>query len=101
MKNINFYYILTGILIKGIRMKIFTILLVLVSMLFGAVDINSANQEKLSSLSGIGLKKADAIIEYRKINCFNNIYELVEVKGIGSKTVEKNRDNLTVGKCKN
>lgn len=81
-------------------MKILTMFVFGVSLLFGAVDINNADQEELSSLNGVGIKKADAIIKYRKNHCFDSVDELIEVKGIGSKTVEKNRDNLTVGKCK-
>ncbi len=33
--------------------------------------------------------------------CFKSIDELAKVKGIGKKTVEKNRDNLTLGQCPN
>ena len=81
-------------------MKILAIIVLGVSILFGAVDINTANQKELSSLNGIGVKKADAIIEYRSSNCFKNVDELSHVKGIGNKTVEKNRDNLTISECK-
>ncbi len=81
-------------------MKILTMLLLGVTLMFGAVDINTAGKKELISLSGIGAKKADAIIEYRDANCFKSIDELAKVKGIGKKTVEKNRDNLTAGACK-
>ena len=82
-------------------MKILAMILVAVSVLFGAVDINTANQKELSSLSGIGAKKANAIIAYRGAKCFSNIDELSHVKGIGIKTVEKNRENLSASECKN
>ncbi|QOY52704.1 ComEA family DNA-binding protein [Candidatus Sulfurimonas baltica] len=81
-------------------MKILAMIFLGASLLFGAVDINSANQKELSSINGIGAKKADAIIEYRTANCFKNIDELVNIKGIGLKTVEKNRANLTASECK-
>ena len=81
-------------------MKFLTMLLLGVTLIFGAVDINTAGKKELVSLSGIGAKKADSIIEYRKANCFNTIKELAKVKGIGNKTVEKNKDNLTVSACK-
>ncbi|MCF6339832.1 MAG: helix-hairpin-helix domain-containing protein [Sulfurimonas sp.] len=81
-------------------MKILAMMIIGVSLLFGVVDINTANQKELSGLNGIGAKKADVIIEYRSTNCFKNIDELANVKGIGSKTVEKNRDNLSASKCK-
>ena len=81
-------------------MKILTMLLLGVTLMFGAVDINTAGKKELVSLSGIGAKKAEAIMEYRKANCFKSIDELAKVKGIGKKTVEKNKDNLTAGACK-
>ena len=81
-------------------MKILTMILLGITLMFGAVDINTADKKELISLSGIGAKKADAIIEYRDANCFKSVDELVKVIGIGKKTVEKNRDNLTTSECK-
>jgi len=70
------------------------------SFLFGAVDINTASKKELSGLNGIGDTKADAIIAYRDANCFKSVQELAKVKGIGSKTVEKNMSNLSASPCK-
>ena len=75
-------------------------MLLAMSWLFAAVDINSASVKELSSLHGIGVKKAKAIVEYRKKHCFKSVMELTKVKGIGNKTVQKNKDNLKVGSCK-
>ena len=71
-----------------------------VSLLFGAVDINTASKSELMSLNGIGEKKADAIMKHRKGNCFKSVDGLIKVKGIGNKFMEKNRKNLEAGKCK-
>lgn len=62
------------------------------------VNINTANAELISnSLKGIGLKKATAIVEYRKTyGPFQNIDELSSVSGIGEKTVQKNSDLIAV-----
>ena len=81
-------------------MKFLVILALGMSLLFGAVDINTASEKELSALSGIGAKKAVDIVEYRKGKCFSSVDELEKVKGIGKKTVEKNRSNLTASKCK-
>lgn len=70
-----------------------------ISLLFGAVDINTADVKELSELNGVGAKKADSIIKYRDANCFKSVDELVKVKGIGKKILEKNKDNLTASKC--
>jgi len=81
-------------------MKILTMVLLGVSLLLGAVDINSASKKELSSLNGIGVKKAELIIAYRDANCFKNIDELILVKGIGKKIIDKNRDNLSANNCR-
>lgn len=63
------------------------------------VDLNSASAEQIAeSLNGIGLSKAQKIVEYREANGpFMHIDELVNVKGIGLRTVDKNRDLILLG----
>lgn len=63
----------------------------------GPVNINTANKELLMTLSGIGEVRAEAIIDYRVYyGKFKSVDELLEVEGIGEKTLEKIRDRLTV-----
>jgi len=81
-------------------MRLFLTLIATIGLLSASIDLNSASKKELTSLKGIGAKKAEAIIEYRKSQCFKSVDELINVKGIGKKTIEKNRDNLTVGECK-
>ncbi|EQB34616.1 hypothetical protein M947_10490 [Sulfurimonas hongkongensis] len=81
-------------------MKILAMVILGFSMLFAAVDINIANKDELTTLKGIGASKAEMIVKHRKTKCFKNVDELIEVKGIGEKTIEKNRKNLTASKCK-
>jgi competence protein ComEA len=63
------------------------------------VDINTADAATISnSLKGVGMSKAEAIIEYRKKHGpFKNADELSLVKGIGERTVEINRADIQVG----
>lgn len=63
------------------------------------VDINTADAAAISkSLKGIGMSKAEAIVEYRKKHGpFKNADELSLVKGIGDRTVEINRADIQVG----
>ena len=61
------------------------------------VNINRASEGELVSLNGIGSSNAQAIILYRKMfGNFKTVDELAKVKGIGAKTVEKNRGRLSV-----
>jgi competence protein ComEA len=64
----------------------------------GKVNLNAADAATLKrELNGIGEVKAKAIVEYREANGpFASVDELLEVKGIGQATLEKNRDKLSV-----
>lgn len=64
----------------------------------GSIDINTASVEQLAEgLIGVGESKAEAIIAYRESNGpFEHIDELVNVRGIGLATVDRNRDRLTL-----
>ena len=84
---------------KGGFMKYLVLVMMAVSFVFGSVDINSASVQELSTLKGIGTKKAEAIVKYRKIHCFKKVDEIVNVKGIGQKLFAKNKKNLEAGSC--
>lgn len=80
--------------------KLFLALLASLSFSFAlaAVDLNTATVEQLSTLKGIKAKKATAIVEYRQKNgAFKSVDDLKNVPGFGQKTVDKLRDELTVG----
>ena len=73
------------------------IFIFIASVALAKVNINTASKEELLKLKGIGPKKAEAIIKRRDKKPFKNINELIEIKGIGEKFLEKNKDNLCVG----
>jgi competence protein ComEA len=64
------------------------------------VNINKADAAALAhNLNGIGETKAQKIVEYREQHGnFNSVDELANVPGIGAKTVEKNRDSMSLEK---
>ena len=61
---------------------------------FHPVNVNTADAEEIADgLKGIGQSKAEAIVEYRKNNGpFKSQEDLLNVRGFGEKTLEKNRD---------
>jgi competence protein ComEA len=61
------------------------------------VNINTATKEELTTIKGIGDKRAQEIIDYRKKNGdFKSIDELEKVPGIGPGTMKQIRSQVTV-----
>jgi len=61
------------------------------------INLNTASAAELETLNGVGAAKAEAIVAYRSEHGgFKSVDELANVKGIGDKTVSKNRDQMTV-----
>ena len=63
------------------------------------VDINTADAQTIDRvLVNIGPSKAEAIVAHREANGpYKSLEQLAKVKGIGLKTVEKNRDRIQLG----
>lgn len=77
--------------------KLFFILMLFsFNALAAPVNINTADAKTISeSLDGIGMKKAEAIVSYRKEHGpFKTSEDLSKVKGIGEKTVAKNKGDI-------
>lgn len=67
------------------------------SQVVGKININTASASQLDLLPGIGATYAGRIIEYRNSHGgFKSIEEIKNVKGIGDKTFEKLRDQITI-----
>ena len=63
----------------------------------GSVDLNSATQEQLDTLPGIGPVTAAAIIAWRDANGrFSSVDQLGDVEGIGPARLDKLRDRVHV-----
>ena len=62
----------------------------------GTVNINTATLEELQTIKGIGKKKAEAILQYRKEHgAFRSKEDLLQVKGIGKKALEAIESQVT------
>ncbi len=86
-------------------------ILLAVALMFGmlsahaasTVDINSADAKTIAAeLKGIGPKKAQAIVQYREEHGgFKSVDELINVSGIGEKTLIKIRDYVVIPEQEN
>ena len=86
---------------KPLKSALTALTLIACSAAFAAepVNINTADAEALAdAINGVGLKRAEAIVEYRNQNGpFKSVDELVQVQGVGDKSLEKSRERLTTG----
>ena len=62
------------------------------------ININTADKNELTKIKGIGPSKADKIIAFReKVGKFEKKEDLLQIKGIGEKTLEKMSNQITLG----
>lgn len=67
------------------------------STAFSAVDLNSANQQQLESINGLGPSKAKAIVEYRSKNgAFKAIEDVMKVPGIKQGVFSQIKSEISV-----
>lgn len=86
-------------MMKIINSLLFTAFLTITSLCYaGSVNINIADAQTIATeIKGIGMTKAEAIVEYRKQNGpFVSIDDLINVKGIGARIIETNKEKLAV-----
>ncbi|MEE4604769.1 MAG: helix-hairpin-helix domain-containing protein [Desulfobacteraceae bacterium] len=63
------------------------------------ININTASVDELTQLQKVGPKTAENIVAYRDANGpFKTLDDLKNVKGVGDKILELNKDRMTVGK---
>ncbi len=63
----------------------------------GLIDPNTATSEELQTIPGIGPVLASRIVEYREqVKKFQKVEDLLEIKGIGKKTLEKIREYIEI-----
>lgn len=62
----------------------------------GKININTASSSQLQEITGVGPATAEKIIAYRQKSPFKSIEDLKNVNGIGDKTFEKMKDQVTI-----
>ncbi len=85
-------------------MKIKTTLIALAALfasslsLAAPVNINTASATEIAdALNGVGMVRAEALIDYRTANGgFTSAEQIIDVRGIGQVTFEKNKDDILI-----
>ncbi|PGN25405.1 competence protein ComE [Bacillus thuringiensis] len=63
----------------------------------GKIRINTAAKEQLEKITGMGSRKAESILKYREEHGpFQKIEDLLEIDGIGAKSLEKIKDQIII-----
>ena len=79
--------------------KILFFMALSVSFLFSAINVQTASKDELMCIKGIGDKKANAIIKYRKTNKLKSIEDLINVKGLGKVLVQNVKNDIKSVAC--
>ncbi len=74
--------------------KLLIVMLLLSTYLIAAMNVQTASKAELMSISGIGEKKANAIIKYRKTDKLKSTDDLLKVKGIGKGIIRNVKGNV-------
>lgn len=74
--------------------KLVAILALFFTIFLGAIDLQTASKMELMNLKGVGDKKADAIIEYRKTNTIKSAEDLKNIKGFGDTIIDNVKNNV-------
>ena len=74
--------------------KFMLILLLGMSLLFGSMDINTDSKTELMQIKGIGLVKAEKILEFRKNNKIEDLNDLQKIKGFGPALIANIKKSL-------
>ncbi len=85
-------------MLKSIFGSVFLVLFLFISA-FAAINLNTADEAALESISGIGPAKASAIIKYRdEHGSFKSVDELLNVKGVGPKMLDNIKEQVEITK---
>ena len=78
--------------------KIVVFLVFCCSFLFAQINLQTASKDELLAIKGIGPKKAEQIMEYRKTNTITNPDDLKNIKGFGDSIVDEVKKDKSIRK---
>ena len=81
--------------------KIVAFIILFGALFLGALDLQTASKSELMSIKGIGDKKADSIIEYRKSNTITKPEDLKNIKGFGDTIIANIKNDIKINDNKN
>jgi len=85
--------------VKKLFFCVMMVMMFVATSAFAKIDINKASVQELETLTGIGAAKAEAIVKYRQEHGdFKKKDDLVQVKGIGDKILDKIGNDIEVSK---
>lgn len=71
-----------------------------VLLLFASINLNTASKNELMEIKGIGEKKAELLIKYRKSNKISSVNDLKNIKGFGDKLIFNIKNDVKNKKAK-
>jgi competence ComEA-like helix-hairpin-helix protein len=88
----------TSIFAAGLAVALLCLSSIVFALPEDTVNINQASADEIATvLKGIGVKRAEAIVEYREeFGRFESMEELVAVQGIGQHILNVNKDRIVL-----
>lgn len=74
--------------------KILLSLILGITVMVGSIDLNTASKEELMAIKGVGAKKADIIINFRKKNKIKTADDLAPIKGFGATIISNIKNEI-------
>ena len=70
-----------------------------ISFLFATINLQTASKKDLMCIKGIGEKKAEAILKYRKSHKIKSADDLIKIKGFGKGIIKNVKQNIKSVAC--